>query len=210
MKGTEKKETKSKKKIAVIASLIAAVLFIVVIVLVVFLNKNSKDSSGLYSKYNMTVDSGDNNKTVFSMEFNKSDKTFEEKLDASDKSVTLSKGSYEEKDGTVTTTSDSDQTTQKFAIQGKYLVATDFLYDGEIPDGNTFEVKCTYTNENDAEYSITFREDGTYTLDSNGDTTEGTYKRDGDIITRTDDASEGNIDYLIYNNQITNSYYVAD
>lgn len=212
MKGTEKKETSSKKKIAIIASLIAAILVIVVVVLVVFLNKdnNSKDSNGLYSKYSMKVNAGDANDTVFSMNFKKSDKTYEENVKATDKSATLSKGSYEEKDGAITVTSDSDKKAQKFAVMDKYLIATDFLYDGKIPDGDKFEVKCTFMNPNKVEYSITFRKDGTYTLDQNGDVKEGTYKRTGNLIKRTDDAAKGAIDYLIYNNQITNSYYIAE
>jgi hypothetical protein len=212
MKGTDKKETKSKKKVAIIASLISVIVILIIVVValvVVFQNKNSKDSSGLYTKYTMNIDTGDKNNTVFSMNFNKSDKTFEEKVKASDKSATLSKGSYEEKDGNITLTSDSDKKTQTFATKGKYLVATDFLYDGKIPDSDKFEVKCSFTNQNKAVYSITFRKDGTYTSDENGDVKEGTYKRSGDIISRTDDASDGTIDYLIYNNQITNSYYIA-
>lgn len=211
MKGTEKKETNSKKKIAIIASLIAAILVIVVVILVVFLNKdsNSKDSSGLYSKYTMKFDSADKTVTIFSMDFNKSDKSYEEKVTVSDKVSPLTKGSYEEKDGMITTTSDSDKTSLKFAVMDKYLIPTDFLYDGKIPDGDTFEVKCSYTNKNKAVYSITFRKDGTYTLDSNGDIKDGTYKRTGNTIKRTDDASKEAVDYLIYKNQLTNSYYIA-
>jgi hypothetical protein len=211
MTGTDKKETKSKRKIAIIASLIAIVIIIAVVVLVVCLNKNnnSKDSSGLYSKYSMEFDSADKTETVFTMDFNKSDKSYEESVKVSDKISPLSKGSYEEKDGVVTVTSDSDKKVQKFAAKDKYLIPTDFVYDGKIPDGNTFEVKCSFTNENKVVYSITFRKDGTYTLDQNGDVKEGTYKRNGDMIKRTDDASKGSADYLIYNNQITNSYYLA-
>lgn len=211
MKGTDKKETNSKKKIAIIASLIAVVIIIAVVVLVVCLNKNnnSKDSSGLYSKYAMHFDSADKSETVFSMDFNKSDKTYEENVKVSDKTSPLAKGSYEENGANITVTSDSDKKAQKFVVKDKYLIPTDFLYDGKIPDGDTFEVKCSFTNENKVVYSVTFRKDGTYTLDNNGDVKEGTYKRSGNIIKRTDDASKGSVDYLIYNNQLTNSYYIA-
>lgn len=214
MQSTEKKVrepgVKSRKKMIITIAVIVVVLLIGLVVLFACLNRNTKDAGGLYTSYEMTVESGDSDATVFYMSFDKSAKTYEETLGVGDESVSLGKGTYEEKDGTLTLTSDEDKTIQSFAVQGKYLVATDYLYDGEIPDGDTFEVKCSYINENDAEYSITFREDGTYTLDSNGDVTEGTYKRDGDFIKRTDDSAAGSIDYLIYKNQITNSYYVAE
>lgn len=214
MRGLQKEGTMDKRKIVILASVVVAVLLIAVVILVIFLNRNSKDVGGLYSSYRMEVQSGSSDETVFRMNFDKSAKTYEETLKVSDKAVTLSEGSYREKDGTIFLTSDEDSTAdsgeQAFATEGKYLIATDFLYDGEIPDSDTFDVKCSYVNENNAEYSITFREDGTYTLNSNGDVSEGTYKRSGDLITRTDESSEGTIDYLIYKNQITNSYYIAE
>ena len=83
------------------------------------------------------------------------------------------------------------------------------LYEGEIPDGDTFDATCTFKNSNNVVYSITFKADGTYVQDDNGDVSEGTYTRDGDWIKR--ESSSGTsvgIDYLIYSGRITNSYYI--
>ena len=197
------------KKRWMMISIVFAVIAVVILVYMLIAFRNKKDANGLYETYQMSVSSGDSAKTVFCMTFMPSDQTYVESLTVGEKSTQLSKGTYEEKDGIVVLTSEDKDNVQSFAISGKYLVATDFLYDGDVPDGDTFEATCKYTNKNNATYTISFKKDGTYTLDDNGDSKDGTYKREGDLIKRTDSSGDGAIDYLVYKNQITNSYYVA-
>lgn len=192
------------------ASYIAAVMIILVAVIAIFINGGFGKKAGIDGKYICEVESGDNESTKFTLNFDSSNMTYTETLAVSDTEVTLSKGTYVTEDETITTTSEDDGKVQNFLVDDTYIIAKDYLYDGEITDGDTFEASCSYTNSNDATDTITFRSDGTYTEDSAGETTEGTYERKGDFITRTDDSGSGMIDFLVYNNQITNSYYKAE
>lgn len=127
-----------------------------------------------------------------------------------DKAVELASGTFVMDGNKLTLTSDGGDV-QNLVKQGKYLIAKDYLYEGEIPDGDTFDATCTFKNSNNVVYSITFKADGTYVQDDNGDVSEGTYTRDGDWIKR--ESSSGTsvgIDYLIYSGRITNSYYIKN
>ena len=197
-----------KNKKRMMASIIAAVIIIVVAVVVVIMNKTgSRD--GLAKEYACVIPSSSESTTTFEISFDSSKQTYQENISVGKSDVALSTGTYTVDEDKVTLTSDSGDV-QNLIMYEKYLVATDYLYDGTIPEGDTFDASCSYMNSNDVEYTLTFKADGTYTEDDNGSVSEGTYERDGELIKRTtSDGSKGMIDYLIYKNQITNSYYVA-
>ena len=78
---------------------------------------------------------------------------------------------------------------------------------GGIPSGNTFEALCNYESQG-AEGGIAFHEDGTYEeSSSDGEVRKGTYKREGDLIHRTQEDGSADLDFYVYGNQITNSFY---
>lgn len=197
---------KNKKANAKVTSVIAALIIVVVaIVAVVVVKLQDKGSLGTYV---CEIVSGENSSTVFEIAFNEKDNTYKENISVGDKAVELAKGTFTLDGNNLTLTSDGGDV-QNLVKQGKYLIAKDYLYEGDIPDGDTFDAKCSFKNSNDVIYSITFKEDGTYVQDDNGDVSEGTYKRDGDFIKReSSTGGNGMIDYLIYNGKITNSYYV--
>ena len=152
--------------------------------------------------------SSDNSSTVFEITFNEKNNTYKENISVGDKAVELASGTFVMDGNKLTLTSDGGDV-QNLVKQGKYLIAKDYLYEGEIPDGDTFDATCTFKNSNNVVYFITFKADGTYVQDDNGDVSEGTYTRDGDWIKR--ESSSGTsvgIDYLIYSGRITNSYYI--
>lgn len=197
-----------KNKKSMTASIIAAVIIIVVAVVVVVVNKTGS-MDGLAKEYACVIPSSSEETTTFKISFDASKQMYQENISVRKSDVALSAGTYTVDGDKVTLTSESGDV-QNLIMYEKYLVATDYLYDGTIPDGDTFDASCSYMNSNDVEYTLTFKADGTYIEDDNGSVSEGTYERDGDMIKRTtSDGSTGMIDYLIYKNQITNSYYVA-
>ena len=186
-------KNESKKANAKLTSVIAAVLIIVVAIVAVIVVK-TKDSGSL-GTYSCEIMSGDNSSTVFEITFNEKNNTYKENISVGDKAVELASGTFVMDGNKLTLTSDGGDV-QNLVKQGKYLIAKDYLYEGEITDGDTFDATCTFKNSNNAVYSITFKAEGTYT-------------RDGDWIKR--ESSSGTsvgIDYLIYSGRITNSYYI--
>lgn len=199
-------KNESKKANAKLTSVLAAV-FIIVVAIVAVIAVKTKDSGSL-GTYSCEIMSGDNSSTVFEITFNEKNNTYKENISVGDKAVELASGTFVMDGNKLTLTSDGGDV-QNLVKQGKYLIAKDYLYEGEIPDGDTFDATCTFKNSNNVVYSITFKADGTYVQDDNGDVSEGTYTRDGDWIKR--ESSSGTsvgIDYLIYSGRITNSYYI--
>ena len=94
-----------------------------------------------------------------------------------------------------------------FVKNGEYIFPEQYLCQGEIPSGNTFEALCNYESQ-EAEGEIAFHEDGTYEeSSSDGEVRKGTYKREGDLIHRTQEDGSADLDFYVYGNQITNSFY---
>lgn len=144
--------------------------------------------------------------------------TYVEDMIVGEQSFTLDSGSYNVEDGRLYTFSETDdERSLEYVLDGDYILAKAFLYQGDIPDKDSFEAVCTYKG-NGADYEITFHEDGTYEEISRAggaeaDSTEqklrtsGTYVRDGKLINRTDDAGDPAIGFYIYEGRIVNAYY---
>ena len=172
----------------------------------------------------MAVPSGERSSTTYLFHFNVERKTYSEEAQTADMDpIVLSSGSYTcmEKDGAgiLTARADSGEE-QKYLLDGKYLIGQSCFYKGMIPDTDTFEAVCTYTEDTGLYHKIMFHEDGTYDekVGSAADMEDeeklaaahGSYRRDGDKIRREADDGSRLIDFLVYNGKITNSYYTAD
>lgn len=103
----------------------------------------------------------------------------------------------------------------RYLLDGEYLLIEDGVYNGEIPDGDTFEAVVEKTDSLGNIIRYTFREDGTYTCleipedteEKDGTTMEGTYTRDGNVIQRTLSGNEM-IPFYVYEGYLFPSYYV--
>ena len=168
--------------------------------------------------YECVINDENSNNTVFYISFNTNDMTFEETLLAKDQSSTLDKGSYKEENGKYITTSEKSKKEHSYAKDGNYLVVESELFEGEVPDEDTFKGTFVYEVPDEVRTTIAFNLDGTYQqevlsyaagTDSQDakQVTTGTYKRKGKFIQRKADNNEPLLDFYIYNNKISNAYY---
>lgn len=103
----------------------------------------------------------------------------------------------------------------RYLLDGEYLLIEDGVYNGKIPDGNTFEAVVEKTDSTGMVIRYTFREDGTYTCleipegakEEDGTVLEGTYSRDGSVVSRTLSGNEM-IPFYVYEGHLFVSYYV--
>ena len=137
-------KNESKKANAKLTSVLAAVLIIVVAIVAVIAVK-TKDSGSL-GTYSCEIMSGDHSSTVFEITFNEKNNTYKENISVGDKAVELASGTFVMDGNKLTLTSDGGDV-QNLVKQGKYLIAKDYLYEGEIPDGDTFDATCTLLYE---------------------------------------------------------------
>lgn len=103
----------------------------------------------------------------------------------------------------------------KYLLDDGYLLIEDGIYDGEIPDGNTFEAVVEKKDSTGTVIRYTFREDGTYTCleipngtkEKDGTSMEGTYSREGNVINRTLSGNDM-IPFYVYEGRLFVSYYI--
>lgn len=198
----------SKKKI--IVGVVIAILFVfiaIVTIVVLCVSKNTSDE--LKSTYLMEIQSGDSDSTIFRYIFE--DGNYTEMIGVGDKEYQLDSGSYTVKDDEVVCVSAGENPrTESFVISGEYLLAKDYIYEGVVPEGKTFSTECTFASDT-SNSSVVFSEDGTfvYTSSSSG-IVSGTYERKGDFISLNASNGASLIDFIVWNNRITNAYYIAE
>ena len=198
----------SKKKI--IVGVVIAILFVfiaIVTIVVLCVSKNTSDE--LKSTYLMEIQSGDSDSTIFRYIFE--DGNYTEMIGVGDKEYQLDSGSYTVKDDEVVCVSAGENPrTESFMISGEYLLAKDYIYEGVVHEGKTFSTECTFASDT-SNSSVVFSEDGTfvYTSSSTG-TVSGTYERKGDFINLNSLNGASLIDFIVWNNRITNAYYIAE
>lgn len=170
-------------------------------------------------RYTCVIAEGSSNDTIFNVTFHPDRKTYEESIQVSDNTSELDKGSYEEKDGKMITTSSQGKKSLTYVKDGEYLIVENEMYEGTIPEKDTFDAVCTYEVEKECKKTITFKKDGTYeqelisyakegsSEEDSKQTTTGTYQRKGKFIERTSDSKESLLDFYIYDNKISNAYY---
>ena len=118
----------------------------IVVAIVAVIAVKTKDSGSL-GTYSCEIMSSDNSSTVFEITFNEKNNTYKENISVGDKAVELASGTFVRDGNKLTLTSDGGDV-QNLVKQGKYLIAKDYLYEGEIPDGDTFDATCTFKNSN--------------------------------------------------------------
>lgn len=203
------KKTGKKKKIILAVILAIAVLLIIGFIIAIVILGKKETASELKTTYEMEIKSGDSDSTIFQYVFD-DDGNYSQLIGIGDKQYPLDGGTYIKEGAEVTCkSSGAKQRTEVFKITGDYLVSEDYMYDGIVPDTDTFDAECTHTSD-DSDSKVIFSKDGTFEYKSSSSgTTDGTYERDGDIIKLN--ASDGSslIDFLICDGQITNAYYIA-
>lgn len=171
------------------------------------IGENNYDVDGVYD---IVIPSGNEAAaTILGFEFNKEDGSYKETITLGEENYTLFEGSYEvDETADLVTCTPQKGEVQNFIIAGDYLIAEGYFYDGKIPDGTAFDVVCTYTNSSGVTTTITFAKDGTYQESGGTSNAEGTYTRDGDFIHRTTKDGNAQTDLIIYNDLISNAFYI--
>ena len=171
------------------------------------IGENNYDVDGVYD---IVIPSGNEAAgTILGFEFNKADGSYKETITLGEESYTLFEGSYEvDETADLVTCTPKKGDVQNFIIAGNYLIAEGYFYDGEIPDDTSFDAVCTYTNSSGGTSTITFAKDGTYQESGGTSNAEGTYTRDGDFIHRTTKDGNAQTDLIIYNDLISNAFYI--
>lgn len=174
--------------------------------------KGSKEVDGVYQR----VVSVDGSETSFNIAFDGGTMTYVQDMVVEGQSYTLDSGSYTVTDGVVQVYSETDDANSiAYVVDGDYMIARDFIYEGSIPASETFEAVVTHKGT-DVTREVVFQKDGTYeeTITTEDDSSEervtksaGTYTRDGKFIKRSPDSGEKVIDFYVYQDQVTNSYY---
>lgn len=203
-------EKTSRKKRNIIGLLIAiAVLLVIGFVVAVIISGRKEAASELKTTYEMEIKSGDSDSTVFQYVFDDQG-DYSQLIGVGDKQYPLDGGTYTKKGNEVTcVSSGTKQRTETFRLDGDYLISENYIYDGNVPDTDTFDAECTHSSS-DSDSKIIFSKDGSfeYTSSSSG-TTTGTYERNGDFIRLNAADGSSLIDFLICDGQISNAYYVA-
>jgi hypothetical protein len=204
--------TQKKIRIAVLVIVLVAVLAAILVGWLLKGNTSGSNTEQVEGTYAIVISSGeDTDSTVLAFDFSLEDMTYRESITVGGTAYDLAAGTYtyDKEAAKVVCTPDSGSDSQSFILFGEYLLADGYFYEGEIPDGKNFDAVCTYTNSAGTQTVITFSSNGTYTEEGGTSTaTGGTYERKGDRIVRT--AADGSplVDFLIYQGQISNSYYV--
>lgn len=169
--------------------------------------------------YECVIAEDSSNDTVFYVSFNSNDMTYEETITAASQSSSLDEGTYEVKDGKYVTKSAKTNSELTYVKDGEYLIVESEMFEGELPDGDTFDGTFVYEIKDEVKTTVTFKKDGTYQQEvisyaakssSSEDTTENTtgkYTRDGKFIKRSADNGDPLLDFYIYDNKISNAYY---
>ncbi|MCR5690913.1 MAG: hypothetical protein K6G62_01710 [Eubacterium sp.] len=154
----------------------------------------------------------------FVLELDYLNKTFKRLLNSDDKTSDVAKGTFSLKDGYIETVS-SKGATNKLVRDGKYLVTENALYEGDVPEGKTFDLTATTKNE-DAEVHMKFKKNGifsvhvvSYESQADGSDTKtddtGKYYRKGNFIYRTKKDGTELMPIYIYQGRLCTNYYKA-
>lgn len=148
---------------------------------------------------------GEDSGNVFRLAVDKGTMTYVQEAEVEGQTFTLDSGSFSVEEGGIQFYSETDDANSLFAvIDGEYIFAREYLYEGSIPSGRTFEAVCSYEGNGD----ISFHEDGTYEeATPEGIELKGTYERDGNLIHRMLESGSPELEFYIYEGRITNSFY---
>ncbi|MDE6905442.1 MAG: hypothetical protein K2P76_11005 [Lachnospiraceae bacterium] len=134
--------------------------------------------------------------------------TYVQEAEISGQTFTLDSGSFSvDEKGFQLYSETDDVNSLHFVKNGEYIFPEQYLCEGEIPSGSVFEAVCSYEAQG-VKGEVSFHEDGTYEESTaDGEVRKGTYEREGDLIHRTQEDGSADLDFYVYGNQITNSFY---
>lgn len=168
------------------------------------------ENGGGVDMYELSVPgtSGGDSGNVFRLAVDKGTMTYVQEAEIEGQDFTLDSGSFSVEEGGIQFYSETDDANALFyVIDGEYIFAREYLYEGSIPSGGTFEAVCSYEKDGVSQ-EISFHEDGTYEeTTAEGDSLRGTYERDGNLIHRMAESGSPELDFYIYGDRITNSFY---
>ncbi len=203
------------KKKKYIAGILACLVIAAVLIGVWYQKNEGKGSRAVDGVYQRVV-SADGSETSFHIAFDGGTMTYVQDMVVEGQSYTIDSGSYTVTDGIVQVYSETDDANSiAYVVDGDYIIARDFIYEGSIPETETFEAVVTHKGT-DVTREVVFQKDGTYeeTISTGEGSSEervtksaGTYTRDGKFIKRIPDSGEKVIDFYVYEDQVTNSYY---
>lgn len=189
---------------------VAAGVLLAGFALVLALGAYMGEKGGSVNVYELKVPgtAGESGENVFRFAVDPGTMTYVQEAEIEGQAFTLDSGSYSLEEGGIHTYSETDDSNSLYYVMdGDYIFAREYLYDGSIPSGNSFEAVCTYKG-NGASGEISFHEDGTYEEETaEGESLRGTYERDGALIHRTLENGGAELDFYIYGDRITNSFY---
>lgn len=151
---------------------------------------------------------GESSENVFRFAVDPGTMTYVQEAEIEGQTFTLDSGSYSVEEGGIHTYSETDDVNSLYYVtDGDYIFAEAYLYEGNIPSGISFEAVCTY-ERNGADGEISFHQDGTYEEETaEGESLSGTYERDGNLIHRRLENGGAELDFYVYGDRITNSFY---
>lgn len=134
--------------------------------------------------------------------------TYVQEAEISGQAFTLDSGSFSVEEKGYQLYSETDDINSLYFIKdGEYIFPEQYLCQGEILSGDSFESALSYESQG-AEGKIAFHEDKTYEETTpDGEMRKGTYNRDGNLIHRTQEDGSADLDFYVYGNRITNSFY---
>lgn len=185
------------KKLSLDKIVIAIILIaFVAIVVIAFVSKKSGISKvdGTYTiEYAAAASdgSGDSTAVTVSMDFDSKKGKFTEKWNDS----VFSTGEYSvDENNRITVKTDATDTyaseTLYFLLDDDFIVPEAYMYEGELPEGNSFSTEFKLEDANSVTM-VTFTDDNHFTVavtsETNNSTVTGTYERDGKYINRVRD-----------------------
>jgi len=198
------------KKLSLDKIVIAIILIVfVAIVVIAFVSKRSGISkvSGTYAiEYAAQASDGSGAETAVTVSMNFDSKTgkFTEYWNDS----MFSSGEYTVDDnGRIKVKTDATDTysseTLYFLLDGDLIVPEDYIYEGEMPEGNSFSTEFKLEDANSVTM-VTFTDDNHFTVavtsDTNTSSVTGIYERNGNVINRTREDGTKLTPFYIYNN----------
>lgn len=151
---------------------------------------------------------GESEESIFRFALDLGTMTYVQEAEIGGQSFTLDSGSFSAEEKGYQLYSETDDINSLYFVKdGEYIFPEQYLCQGEIPDQESFEAVLSYESQG-AEGEISFREDGTYEESaSDGEARKGTYKREGNLIHRTQEDGSADLDLYVYGNRVTNSFY---
>ena len=212
----------NKHKRRIPGELLVAVILVAVIICGVFVAYRwdagkRKSVAGTYS-CKFQVNSSENNSITVYYKFDADKGTYEELWGER----SLMTGTYTVEGDKITVVSDGKEElgagseTDTILVKDKLLIPESYIYEGEIPSGDTFDAECTMNDIAGQKYIVSFSKDGKYTYTvqnksgGNDSSMSGTYEREGDFLHRTNAEGVQLTDFYVFEGKLAGIVYTKE